>query len=40
MRLLAGRSVRTHVLPTQEAVELYNRLRDKDTVGGLFHTTC
>jgi hypothetical protein len=40
MRLLAERSVRTHVLPTQEAVELYNRLRDKDAVGGLFHTTC
>jgi hypothetical protein len=40
IRLLAGRSVRTHVLPTQEAVELYNRLRDKEPVAGLFHTTC
>jgi hypothetical protein len=38
--LLAERLVRTHVLPTQEAVKLYNRLRDKEPVAGLFHTTC
>jgi hypothetical protein len=40
LRLLADRRVRTHVLPTQEAVTLYNRLRDREPVAGLFHTTC
>ena len=40
LRLLAERGVRTHVLPTKEAVDLYNRLRDKEPVAGLFHTTC
>lgn len=40
LRLLAKRRVRTHVLPTAEAVELYNRLCDRERVAGLFHTTC
>lgn len=40
LRLLAERHVRTHVLPTPEAVELYNRLCDQERVAGLFHTTC
>jgi hypothetical protein len=40
LRLLAERRVQTHVLPTAEAVELYNRLRDLEQVAGLFHTTC
>jgi hypothetical protein len=40
LRLLEERRVRTHVLPTAEAVELYNRLRDREQVAGLFHTTC
>ena len=40
MRLLAEHRVRTHVLPTAEAVELYNRLCDREQVAGLFHTTC
>lgn len=40
LRLLAEHRVRTHVLPTAEAVELYNRLRDRERVAGLFHTTC
>lgn len=40
LRLLADRRVRTHVLPTREAVTLYNRLRDRERVAGLFHTTC
>jgi len=39
-RLLAEHRVRTHVLPTEEAVELYNRLCDREQVAGLFHTTC
>ncbi len=40
LRLLAERRVLTHVLPTAEAVELYNRLCDQERVAGLFHTTC
>jgi hypothetical protein len=40
LRLLAERHVRTQVLPTAEAVELYNRLCDQERVAGLFHTTC
>ena len=40
LRLLAERGVKAHVLPTKEAVELYNRLRDEELVAGLFHTTC
>lgn len=40
LQLLAERHVRTHVLPTKKAVELYNRLRDREQVAGLFHTTC
>lgn len=40
LRLLAERHVRTHVLPTAEAVEVYNRLCDQERVAGLFHTTC
>ncbi len=40
LRYLAERGVRTHVLPTEKAVELYNQLRDSEPVAGLFHTTC
>ena len=40
LRLLDRRRVRAHVLPTAEAVALYNRLRDSERVAGLFHTTC
>lgn len=40
LQLLAERGVRTHVLPTAQAVELYNQLRDREQVAGLFHTTC
>ncbi len=40
LRFLAQRRVRTHVLPTAEAVELYNRLCDRECVAALFHTTC
>jgi len=29
-----------HVLPTQHAVALYNKLAQTEPVGGLFHTTC
>ena len=40
LQLLADRRVKTHVLPTQAAVTLYNQLRDRERVAGLFHTTC
>ena len=40
LRLLEERHVQTHVLPTAEAIELYNRLREWEQVAGLFHTTC
>jgi hypothetical protein len=32
--------VAVHVLPTQDAVDLYNDLRKTEQVAGLFHTTC
>jgi hypothetical protein len=37
---LKEREVAAHVLPTAEAVQLYNRLAETESVGGLFHTTC
>jgi hypothetical protein len=37
---LKKREVPAHVSPTAEAVELYNKLAEKEPVGGLFHTTC
>lgn len=40
LQLLEERGVRAHILPTREAVALYNRLREKERVAGLFHTTC
>jgi hypothetical protein len=38
--LLKRRGVAVHVLPTQDAVDLYNDLRATERVAGLFHTTC
>ena len=37
---LEQRQIAVHVLPTQHAVALYNKLARTETVGGLFHTTC
>jgi hypothetical protein len=37
---LEARGVTVHVAPTDEAVGLYNRLRQSAAVGGLFHSTC
>jgi len=37
---LKEREIAAHVLPTTEAVQLYNQLAETDPVGGLFHTTC
>jgi hypothetical protein len=40
LRFLEERGVQVHVLPTPQAVDLFNELRDREPVGGLFHTTC
>ena len=37
---LAQAGATVHVLKTKEAVRLYNELRYREPVGGLFHTTC
>jgi hypothetical protein len=37
---LKERQIPVHVLPTQQAVPLYNKLAQSEAVGGLFHTTC
>jgi len=40
IRRLKDRGVATHILPTKKAVKVYNQLREKESVGGLFHSTC
>jgi len=40
LQTLKERGITTHILQTKEAVRLYNELREKKLVGGLFHTTC
>jgi len=40
LEFLKKRQVPVHVLPTQHAVALYNKLAQTEAVGGLFHTTC
>jgi hypothetical protein len=40
LKLLKQQGVAVHVLPTQDAVDLYNDLRKTERVAGLFHTTC
>jgi hypothetical protein len=40
LKLLKQQGVAVHVLPTQDAVDLYNDLRKTEQVAGLFHTTC
>ncbi len=37
---LKQKGIEVHVLPTKEAVGLYNKLREQQPVGGLFHSTC
>jgi hypothetical protein len=38
--LLRQKGISAHVLPTEDAVRLYNELAAKQRVGGLFHSTC
>ena len=40
LQMLKDRNISAHVLQTEEAVLLYNKLRNDRSVGGLFHTTC
>ena len=40
LRLLESRGVRSEVAQTEEAVRLYNQLRERERVAALFHTTC
>ncbi len=40
LQFLEGRGVAVHVLQTETAVKLYNQLAEKESVGGLFHSTC
>jgi len=40
LEFLGERQIAVHVLPTQHAVALYNKLAQTEPVGGLFHTTC
>ena len=40
LEFLEQRQITVHVLPTQHAVSLYNKLAQTEAVGGLFHTTC
>jgi hypothetical protein len=40
LEFLKQKQIEAHVLPTVEAVQLYNQLVEKEPVGGLFHTTC
>jgi hypothetical protein len=38
--LLKNKGIPAHILPTEDAVRLYNELAAKQKVGGLFHSTC
>ena len=40
IKMLENLNMPVYVKQTQEAVELYNQLRETKSVGALFHTTC
>jgi hypothetical protein len=40
LSMLERRGVDVHVLLTEEAVSLYNQLREAERVGALIHSTC
>jgi hypothetical protein len=40
LRLLEVRGVAAHVRQTEEAIRLYNELRETERVGALIHPTC
>jgi hypothetical protein len=40
LEMLRQRGISVYVKETKEAAEIYNRLAEKNAVGGLFHSTC
>ncbi|MCI0399587.1 MAG: Mth938-like domain-containing protein [Chloroflexi bacterium] len=40
LQVLKERGVAVHVLQTEEAVQRYNELREREPVGALIHSTC
>jgi hypothetical protein len=40
LEMLKQRRIKFHILQTEQAVRLYNQLREKELVAGLFHSTC
>jgi len=40
LEMLKQRGIKFHILQTEQAVRLYNQLREKELVAGLFHCTC
>jgi hypothetical protein len=40
LKMLEDRSAAVHVIPTADAVEIYNDLIDDVNAGELFHSTC
>jgi hypothetical protein len=40
LEMLKQRGIDFHMLQTEQAVRLYNKLREKKLVAGLFHSTC
>ena len=40
LRMLEERGVAAHVRQTEEAIRLYNELRETEKVGALIHSTC
>jgi hypothetical protein len=40
LRMLEAKGVSAHVRQTEEAIELYNELRETEKVGALIHSTC
>ncbi len=40
LQMLKDKGIEVHILQTELAAKLYNKLRETCPVGGLFHTTC
>lgn len=40
LQMLKDRGVSAHILQTEKAAVLYNKLIETEAVGGLFHSTC
>jgi hypothetical protein len=40
LEMLKQRGIAFHMLQTEQAIDLYNKLRENEPVAGLFHSTC